>query len=58
MPKNENIKIDERNPLEKSLKPHQIGFFTHFIVGADKTTIYEQCTSMNTTTKCPPFLYK
>jgi hypothetical protein len=52
--KNENITLD-RNPLEKSLKPQQIGFFTHFIVRADKTQMYKQRASVNTTTNCPPF---
>jgi hypothetical protein len=52
--KNENITID-RNPLAHSLKPQQIGFFTHFIVRSDKTQLYEHRTSSITTSKCPPF---
>jgi hypothetical protein len=52
--KSENITID-RNPLENSLKPQQIGFFTHYIVRADKTSMYEERISSSISDNCPPF---
>jgi hypothetical protein len=52
--KQENITID-RNPLEECLKPHQIGFFTHFAVRTDQINMYEQRVIQQTSTHCPPF---
>jgi hypothetical protein len=52
--KNENITID-RNPLATSLKPQQIGFFTHNIVRQDKTEMYEKRVTDTTSIDCPPF---
>jgi hypothetical protein len=52
--KHENITLD-RNPLASTLKPQQLGFFTHMVVRADQTSMYECRVTNHTTEKCPPF---
>jgi hypothetical protein len=38
--KSENIQLD-RNTLQKTLRPQQIGFFTHMTSRNDQTVLYE-----------------
>jgi hypothetical protein len=52
--RNENIKID-RNPLRSTLKPQQIGFFSHLTPRKDQTLLYEQRAQLAVTNRCPPF---
>jgi hypothetical protein len=50
--KSEDIKLD-RNPLQATLKPHQVGFFTHFVARTDQTTLYENHIQTAVSTSCP-----
>jgi hypothetical protein len=50
----ENIQLD-RSPLESTIQPQQIGFFTHMIARTDQTTLYEARIQQNTSMDCPHF---
>jgi hypothetical protein len=52
--RNENIKLD-RNPLRNTLKPYQIGFFSHMTPRKDQTLLYENRMQAAVSDKCPPF---
>jgi hypothetical protein len=52
--KTENLKID-RNPLQETLRPQQVGFFTHMITRTDQTTTYEHRAQFTLSNTCPPF---
>jgi hypothetical protein len=52
--KSEKIQLD-RNPLRSTLKPHQIGFFSHMMPRADQTDLYELRSQLSVTSSCPPF---
>jgi hypothetical protein len=51
--KKESITLD-RNPLETTLCPQQVGFLTHIVTRIDQTTMYET-RARTTTDNCPPF---
>jgi hypothetical protein len=53
--KNEDIQLN-RNPISTTLRPKQVGFFTHMIARDDQTKMYEHRIQSETTDECPPFL--
>jgi hypothetical protein len=52
--KDEQIQLD-RNPLRNTLRPHQIGFFSHMIPRPDQTELYEIRSQYSVSRECPPF---
>jgi hypothetical protein len=52
--KSEDIQLD-RNRLKDTLKPHQVGFFTHLVPRIDQTLLYEHRAQIAVTPSCPPF---
>jgi hypothetical protein len=52
--KSEHIQLD-RNPLQQTMTPHQVGFFTHIVPRTDQTSLYERRAQLSVTPNCPPF---
>jgi hypothetical protein len=55
--KTEHIQLD-RNPLQETIRPQQVGFFTHMITRTDQTTMYEHRAQLTLSDTCPPFFFQ
>jgi hypothetical protein len=52
--KSENMQLD-RNPLQMTLRPQKVGFFTHMIPRSDQTSIYEHRVQLGMPDTCHQF---